>query len=349
MYSTLQQAIDRKAQYVVAEDVSSDGKKHFYAGTLDELRTIYDSKSTHHWYECLQEHRSSRLFLDVDAKTQISIQNIVDKLTTALTHMLSSRRIDIQPNVEILDSSGSNKYSWHILVTNVIFKNVYHVGAFVRKLLLYYDDCPEISSVDSAVYTRNRMFRLAGSSKYNSQRILRATSGKPWWELLVQMPTSTAIDCMEIDGSVPVSTSASPKVLFREREDGTWARVGKQYDNSYSNGCTPLISPVLDWLDRHEHAEIQRHKIKLIANGTYCVSSKSRRCHIAGRTHKGNHIWYQLDLSHRQIAQRCLDAECGKRRHYISCPEHIWDKWTAGWMSVEPAPNNQNTLYNVSY
>lgn len=347
MYSTLQRAIEAGSTHVVAEDVSTDGKKQFYAGTLAELRAVYETKSAHHWYECLMEGRASRLFLDVDAKTQIDIHAIVAKLRTAVTHLLEHRGIHTTPNIEIMDSSGQDKYSWHILVTNAIFRNVYHVGAFVRKLLLYYEDCPEMQTIDSAVYTRNRMFRLPGSSKFGSARVL--ASDKPWWQLLVQVPTAAPLDCMEIDGSLPASTSAPPGALFRENEDGTWARVGRQHDNSYSTAGTTLLSPVLDWLDHHEQAQTTRYRMKLLGNGTYCVSSKSRRCHIAGRTHRGNHVWFQLDLSKRQIAQRCMDAECGKRKHIIACPAHIWDRWTTAWMCAEPAPNNQNTLYNVSY
>lgn len=358
MFHTLQKALENPSEYVVAEDISNDGKKQFYAGTLSELRRVYQAKAQHHWYECLQENRSSRLFLDVDAKEPMEIGGVVVKLRTALQAILQHKGLTIEPVIEILDSSGPHKYSWHILVTNVIFTNVYHVGAFVRRLLLWYADCPDMQAIDSAVYTRNRMFRLPGSSKFGSPRVLRAA--KPWWELLVQMPTVQPIECLEIDQSMPVSTSAPPHELFRENEDGTWCafedagdtweRTARTYahQGSSARSCA-LLSPVLDWLDRHEQGETQRHKLKLLSSGKYCVSSKSRKCRIAGRTHKGNHIWYLLDLTNRQIVQRCLDAECGKRKHIITCPEHIWDRWTAGWMSVEPAPNNQNTLYNISY
>ena len=62
------------------------------------------------------------------------------------------------------------------------FKNVYHVGAFLRRLVLYMDDSPLAGAVETAVYTRNRMFRLVGSSKMGSERVLRSEA--PWWELI---------------------------------------------------------------------------------------------------------------------------------------------------------------------
>lgn len=358
MFTTLRRAIECGAEYVVAEDVSSDGKKQFYTGTLEKLRRVYQKKTNHHWYECLQENRTSRLFLDVDAKQSMNIEDVVVKLRAALDAFLKHKDIAITPVIEVLDSSGTHKFSWHIIVTNVIFKNVYHVGAFVRRLLLWYADCPDMQAIDSAVYTRNRMFRLPGSSKFGSLRVLR--SDKPWWKLLVQIPTAQPIECLEIDQSEPTSTSAPPHELFHEHEDGTWSAFEAIHPNwerttpayahrgSSTMSCG-LIYPVLDWIDRHEHGETQRYKLKLLSSGKYCVSSKSRKCRIAGRTHKGNHIWYLLDLPNRQIVQRCLDADCGKQKHIIPCPEHIWDRWTTGWVSVEPAPNNQNTLYNISY
>jgi len=348
MFPTLYKALQQNADYVVAEDLSNDGRKQFYSGTLEHLKRLYDTKAHHYWYECLMEDRPSRLFLDVDATTNVDIHEIVHNLRTAILAMLESKSIPIEPDIHIMDSSGDSKYSWHILVTNVVLKNVYHVGAFVRRLLLFYADAPTMQTIDSAVYTRNRMFRLPGSSKFGSQRVLR--SEQPWYEMMVQIPCASPIECLEIDGSVPESTSSPPLALFREQEDGSWSRLGRKYTAGNSSNCTTrLIAPVLDWLDHHEHAETLRHKVKFVSSGHYIVPAKSRKCYIAGRTHKGNAIWYKLDLTKRQIRQRCLDSDCARRSHLIPCPDNIWDRWVGGWAAVEPRPNNQKTLYNMSY
>lgn len=345
MFHTLQKAIGQKTDYVFAEDVSATGKKQFHTGTIAELQTIVSNRSTRHFYECLMEHRASRLFLDVDSTSSLDIHELVELLRAGIVAKFKQH----EPNIQILDSSGPNKYSWHIIVTNVILKNVYHVGAFVRRLVLYMADSPLVAAIDTAVYTRNRMFRLEGSSKMGSSRVLRSLSEVPWWELLVQVSCAHPLICLEIDETEPVSTSQKPHNLFTDNGNGTWSPKTQRTHGGFLMDRNPLLTPILDWLDKYEQAKIIRHKIKLLETGYYVVPANSRKCYIANRTHKGNAIWYMIDLTEKKIYQRCLDDDCGKRRHLMNVPAEVWHKWSDAWMSVEPPSNNQNTLYNISY
>lgn len=342
MFTTLEKAIANQSDYIIAEDISTSGQKHFYTGTLEQLQLLYDRKETHHWYECLREHRPSRLFLDVDSTVPVDILHIVAVLKTCLYEKFKMT----EPGIEILNSSGTNKYSWHLIVTNVILENVYHVGAFVRRLVLYMQDDPMASTIDTAVYTRNRMFRLPGSSKLGSTRVLQ--SDKQWWELLVQVPCRHPLVCLEIDESVPVSTSQKPQELFYIVNE-TWTRRSPYCSLSSSLNQNTFLSPIFDWLDKYEHAQIIRHKIKLLETGFYVVPAKSRKCYIANRTHKGNAIWYMIDMTSRKIYQRCLDDDCGKRQHLMTVTSTVWNKWSQACMYHEPPPNNKNTLYSKPY
>lgn len=343
MFPTLREAIERKSDYVFAEDVHQAGKKQFYAGTLVELQAIVNNRVQPHFYECLMEHRPSRLFLDIDSTYPLDINKLVELLRAGII----AKFVGSQPDIQLLDSSGPNKYSWHIIVTNVILKNVYHVGAFVRRLVLYMDDSPLARVIDTAVYTRNRMFRLSGSSKMGSERVLR--SEVPWQDLIVQVPCAHPLTCLEIDNSEPTSTSHKPEDLFVDNGNDTWSPKSQRASGGAFLDRNPLLAPILDWLDRHEQAKIIRRKIKLLETGYYIVPANSRKCYIANRTHKGNAIWYMIDLTERKIYQRCLDADCGKRRHLMNVPPEVWHKWLGAWTSAEPPPNNQNTLYNISY
>lgn len=345
MYSTLAKAIGHCTldKCIVAEDISAACQKHFYVGTLQQLKKIYETKTQHHWYECLLEHRPSRLFLDVESLQPVSIEDIVEFFRKTVRIMYST-----ECNFEIIDSSSSNKISYHVIATDLFFKNVYHVGAFVRRTVLAMQDNPIANAIDTAVYTKNRMFRLPGSRKFNSHRILKHAN--PWWELMVQIPDWQGLPlvCLEINKSEPKSTSTHPINLFRRLDNGNWASSVVQKGSSKKINCNPL-NPILDWLDSTEQAMILRNKLKMISSGFYSVPAKSKKCYIAGRTHKGNAIWYMIDVTRQQIIQRCLDSECGHQKHYIQHPKHIWDRWTSSWMSTEPTPNNQNTLYNMSY
>ena len=343
MFYTLHKAIDKVTldKVIIAEDISAAGQKQFYVGSLLRLKNIYTTKKEHHWYECLLENRPSRLFLDIESDTAVSIDEIVDFFAQAI-------QIAYQKTckIEIIDSSSKNKISYHLIVPELVFKNVYHVGAFVRRTVLAMQDNPIANAIDTAVYTKNRMFRLVGSRKFNSQRVLKHT--KPWWELLVQTECETPLECLEINNSEPKSTSIHPKNLFQRLENGKWAIARQQTGSCVKMSCNPL-NPILDWLDSKENAMTIRSKLKMISSGFYCVPAKSKKCGIAGRTHKGNAIWFMLDVTRQQIIQRCLDSDCGYKKHLIEHPPQIWDRWTLSWMMTEPTPNNQNTLYNMSY
>ena len=343
MFYTLHKAIAKCTldKCIVAEDISATGQKQFYVGTIQTLKEIYATKKTHHWYECLLENRPSRLFLDIESNTPISIDKIVDFFAKTVFIMFGKKCA-----FEIIDSSSTNKISYHVLVPELVFTNVYHVGAFVRRTVLAMQDDPMANAIDTAVYTKNRMFRLVGSRKFNSERVLK--HNKPWWELLVQTDTQTPLKCLEINNSEPQSTSRHPKNLFQMLDSGKWGGVQQQSGSCKKMSCNPL-NPILDWLDSQENAMIIRSKLKMVSTGFYCVPAKSRKCGIAGRIHKGNAIWYMLDVSRRQIIQRCLDSDCNHKKHLIEHPPQIWDRWTSSWMTSEPTPNNQKTLYNMSY
>jgi len=343
MFYTLQTAINKCTldNVIIAEDISVTGQKQFYVGSLQTLKNIYDTKKEHYWYECLLENRPSRLFLDVESDTAVSIDEIVDFFaqTVQIAYQKTCK-------FEIIDSSSTKKISYHVIVPELVFKNVYHVGAFVRRTVLAMQDNPIVNAIDTAVYTKNRMFRLVGSRKFNSQRVLK--HHRPWWELMVQTTCETPLECLEINKSEPKSTSIHPKNLFRMLENGKWATFTRQPGSCVKTTCNPL-NPILDWLDSQENAMTIRSKLKMVSTGFYCVPAKSKKCNIAGRTHKGNAIWYMLDVTRQQIIQRCLDSDCGHKKHYIQHPSQIWDRWTKSWMTTEPTPNNQNTLYNMSY
>ena len=341
MFFTLHKAIENcsEKQCIMAEDISASGQKQFYVGTLEQLRQHYDTKKDHHWYECLLERRPSRLFLDIESTQPVSIEEIVQFFRRAV-----QTKYNKTCNFEIIDSCSTEKISYHVIATDIVFKNVYHVGAFVRRAVLAMGEDKMSLAVDTAVYTKNRMFRLVGSRKFDSKRVL--IHKKPWWELLVQVSeTENILECLEINQTEPKSTSMHPKNLFRRLDDGSWA-VSVQTGSSVVLECV-MLNPILDWLDSKENAMVIRHKLKMVSSGFYIVPAKSRRCQISGRTHKGNAIWYMIDVTRHLIIQRCLDSDCGHQQYVVQHPSNIWDRWTSSWMGTEPTPNNQNALYNM--
>lgn len=337
---------------VIAEDISAAQQKRFYTKTIDQLDHIYQSLSQRHWYECLVESKPSRIFLDVESSDPIDIDAIVQFLANAC--FLKFKK---NPEIEILNSCSAPtdtkvKYSWHVICTNIILENIYHVGAFVRRMVLaavHRLPHNEIKAIDTAIYTKNRMFRIARSSKFNQNRILR--SDKSWYELLVQIPCQHPFQCCEIDGSEPMSTSIAPQTLFCHGPRG-WTRTHQTRSTDTADHYIPQISPILDWIDRTYNASTCRHNTKITSSGHYFISTRSKVCQIAKRTHRGNNIWYDIDLTRQQVLQRCYDDECCQRGEVIPVPEGLWSKWLELWtknVHQQDTARNEKTLYNMTF
>lgn len=345
-HKTLQAALAQWSvdDVVFARDVSATGKKVFFAGTLPQAIALYHQTQDKHWYECLLEGRPSRLFLDVESENPLDITSIVNLFKATIFH-----KYHIQPEFTVLTSCSAQKASYHV-VADIFFKNVYHVGAFVRRTLLFAQDkVPDIRTVDTAVYTKNRMFRVLGSRKFGSSRVLTHAS-KEMHECLVQSPRTEAgyYECLEIDQTEPQSTSLAPSDMFYMGEDEKWHRsTPLTATRTAETVYCPLVTPVLDALDRTLGAKTCRHNMRLSPSGHYLVSSRSKQCQIAGRTHRGNNIWFMLDLNRRIVYQKCYDASCQGKAHVVSVP-HAWERWTSAWCMTVDVPNNEKTLFNTS-
>lgn len=343
-HKTLHSALaeQRTDSVVFAKDVSASGKKVFFVGTLQKALALYNKPGAKHWYECLLENRPSKLFLDVESEDAIDIDSIVQLFQHTLQH-----KYHIQPTFTILTSCGEHKASYHV-IADIYFKNVYHVGAFVRRTLLYaHQNDIDVKSVDTAVYTKNRMFRVSGSCKFGSTRILK---GKPMQECLVQSPLhpGQVFECLEMDQTEPVSTSLPPSAMFYMGEDGEWYRTSPlTVHRTLESVDCPLLSPVLDTLDRTLDAKTCRHNMRLSPSGHYLVSTRSKKCQIAGRTHRGNNIWFMLDLNKCTVYQKCYDATCHGKAHIVTVP-HAWERWRNAWHHTVDVPNNEKTLFNTS-
>lgn len=345
LFKTLQSSLQSVSEQhiIIAQDISPSGQKTFLRNSLEPLKQLYETCADKHWYECLLENRPSKIFLDIESKEVVDLQYILTKLAEAI-----QIKFQVQPDIKVLDSCSDQKQSWHVICNNIYLKNVYHVGAFIRRFVLSLQGHPCRQAIDTAVYTRNRMFRIKGSSKFGSKRVLKHSD--PWWSLLVQSVDVTFHECNEIDGSMPVSTSIKPEQMFVYTEAGEWQRNRTTTSPVGQTQTTcPMLSPILDWLDRNLQAQTCRHNCSFNLHGHYRVSTRSKKCKIAGREHRGNNIWFDIDIHRQLVYQRCYDEDCRHKFHNVSVPMSLWDAWKNSWHEVIHAPRNKNTLFNMSY
>ncbi|ONM56966.1 DNA primases [Zea mays] len=161
-----------------------------------------DSKIRHH-YEVIQEASPCHIYFDLEFDTRLNKKRDTDEMVDILIAVVFSALRDkysIEGHEEWiteLDSSTEEKFSRHLIIRipKIAFKDNSHVGAFVCEVCsqiaaqrttnhdldkLYITK--EISSgpvdrlfMDTAVYSRNRCFRLVFSSKSGKKSFLVPT------------------------------------------------------------------------------------------------------------------------------------------------------------------------------
>lgn len=318
-------AAAQPGEYVIAQDVLlQSGKvvKKFFKGDLNTLRALkerMDSGDTtlppwnrsFHWYEVIDERRPARIFVDIETKhgSYERVRNGVDVFISLLNMALGD-----EYEWMIADASDASKISFHV-IGGPLLTNLYHVGAVIRRLSLYAhnSECPDLFDdtgefiIDEAIYTRGRQFRLFGACKLGSTRVLQ--SSHAWWEALVNVDGASQ-DQLEIDKSMPMSTSMSAMTMFKQVND-KWVRREHTIQGMSIRGIPACLREVIRSLRQHD-PEIQVVDCEFSTiYKSWRIPSRSTRCGIAQRVHKSNHVWYTIDVMGRTVFQRCMDECCG--------------------------------------
>tara|TARA_B100001059_G_C17782469_1_gene555056 strand:- start:572 stop:1582 length:1011 start_codon:yes stop_codon:yes gene_type:complete len=324
-HSTLQSALDTSPEYVFAEDIArKDGKvvKRFRAGSLSSLCTWYNGLDNKHCYEVLLENRPTRLFFDIE----YNCESLKDQLNVLLE---MCKKVEPAQTFQILTSCSTTKQSYHV-ISSLWFKNVYHVGAWVRRLQLglSYSDDPRVplllKALDISVYTKNRMFRIQGSSKMGSDRVL-VSPECIWLDTLCQrQPQQVEIrECLEMDGSIPTSTRFNAWDMF-ECQEGQWiAKVHRTPQTNLHMSSSKLLETLMDWL-RLEGYTLTRITFRP-ERLSYIINTRSHQCMIAKRCHRSNHVYFIVFPWKQSIIQRCFDEECENEYAVLDPPSTVWD------------------------
>lgn len=346
----------------MAQDVRGRDEKvikRYIKGTLENLKQLWNIQPlwiSPHWYEiCLE--RPTYLFLDIESDQP---ESVVQMGISAIRKFV---RKSLQVDIEVLSSCDETKQSYHI-VAPVFFKNVYHVGAWVRtcwrymKDRLYFHDpdddetqdyyagirIEEVDSlmvpeciIDMSVYTRNRAFRLEGSSKLGSTRVLEHPT-KKWWDLIVQPPVPSDANIRiekELGELEPVSSSMPPWRMFMF-ENEVWKFKNTPQNNTISRQnrvlCTvpDSLQPLISYLVTHW--QLQRSSMTYnVRKNVWHARTRCRRCNIADREHKSNHVKLTIFMD-GTVIQSCFDDECHGQAVELQVHDVMdFDEWRKRW------------------
>lgn len=279
-----------------------------------------------------------------------------------LLHKLGYIETESDCEFIVLDSSNQKKFSKHyiIKIQGKCFRNNYHCGAFMRRLHTHliekygpieqneffswgegetdfvYDPIKHnrVFMADLGVYTSARQFRLYGSSKEAAPErvlLLEDQTGddvipeKFLSTIIQRVPVGSKIlDCTEVDGGEPVSTSDRRFFLGehvkRQRTTGTKSVVGsapvfnRKDPNVITSNFPAICGKILDFIDK-QLPEGRADKCNFYSPTTkmLCIGTTCRMCSIRGGPHKSNHIYFVVDLHSKKYWQKCHDIDCSGR------------------------------------
>ena len=132
--STLQPLLAHNDPHAFARDIDATGKKKYFGGDLEHMAKMYERTPHKHWYEVIRADRGTRIFLDIEstAKSRDEVLRGVHSLMKVMKALVKVFA-DIEEEFYLLDSSDDKKASFHVVGAHLYLKDVFSVGALVRR------------------------------------------------------------------------------------------------------------------------------------------------------------------------------------------------------------------------
>ncbi|XP_015694625.1 DNA-directed primase/polymerase protein [Oryza brachyantha] len=348
------------------------GQRRFLVSTYDEFWKRYnnmDPQIRHH-YEVIQDGSPCHIYFDLEFDPRLNKMRDPDEMVdilVAVTFSALHDKYSIEGQEEWiieLDSSTEEKFSRHLIIRipKTAFKDNSHVGAFIseicsriaaqraanpnfEKLYITKDrSCTGPSDhlfMDTAVYSRNRCFRLAFSSKSGKKSFLVATGRFKYKNMNDKELFMKSLICRLDDDCDKLLTckldldckktlqfdSEASMIRIQGRNKDSIGTYRSDFPVSNTYGISPF--PALDgFIESIASFGNVSGKIRcwywFSHYGLMIYSmSRSRYCEHIGREHKSNHVMYIVEFQRAAYYQKCYDPDCqGYRSPLRAVP---WD------------------------
>ncbi|KAH0708024.1 hypothetical protein KY289_013100 [Solanum tuberosum] len=354
-----------------------NGQRRFLVSTYKEFWRRYKTmnpKFRHH-YEVIQEGLPCHLYFDLEFNKRENADKNEDEMVDLLIQVIFDavkEKYSLEGNndwVVELDSSNAEKFSRHLIIRfpKAAFKDNSHAGAFVteicsrissisehdgrfRKLFVSKDssstDIPFQLFVDKAVYSRNRCFRLALSSKAGKSSVLLPSGRFKCKDMSEEEVFMASLICnMDADLEKLLICTVDLDCMRALQFDTESTRSFQQHSavslNFDLNACTSddpsktylTGKSPFPYLDVFVESVASIGNIPGIIRSWYWFSeyalmvysmSRNRFCERIGRQHKSNHVMYVVDLQRGVYYQKCYDPDCrGYRSPLRPVPDNV--------------------------
>lgn len=344
---------------VWAYEIDTGGRRRFIAASYIAFwrsysRVLRVPSRQAHFYEVIREAFAAKLYLDLEFlrayNPDVHCEKMVESLIDACQRMAGARQQ--AASVVVLDSTTERKFSRHLIFQDIAFCDNVQMGDFMSRvvedvrqrdeslIMVKSEDGKRVPFVDLGVYTKNRCFRLAGSSKFGkTARLLQLGAN--------QDPSS--VSKMEFLRSLVCNVKHGVKLLGetgRRAERVGFKRV-RGGDSGHGEDGSTWISSVVTSNERSPFTRLDEYVQSVVSRDgggiysvtvlgesetvVYAIKGGYKFCSNIGRHHKSNNVMLIADLSARRMYQKCFDPDCrGFRSAAWVLPSEVFGSVEAG-------------------
>jgi hypothetical protein len=293
---------------VFATDISNLGAKTFYTcGYSTFVFQHYSHLRNRHEYEVLRWDRPTKIFFDLDAHATSmptdEFERRIDQVVDRVRAMCQYYLLIPSPEPYILTASTVDKHSAHIIF-DVVLESMEQVKRFVLH------GFSDMSEVDKSVYTRNRCFRLLGSTKKGRTAHLGFQH------------STTALEPVDVFRTMV-------QAILPSSLEGPLAYDGRpQYVYTFESAQTDIIKS--SSVAFHAPDELTSYIASLggqLRSGReedeqYTFIVQKMHCPFAKKVHKSNNMFLNINKTTMVGYMMCADPECPKLRIWTG--NYLW-------------------------
>jgi hypothetical protein len=171
------------ALHVWAYEIDESGRRRFFVASVAATWRWYRRiirrgyQAPVHIYEIIRQAAACKLYFDLEFRFEDCKEKkhdgdaMVDQVVCAVGRVLSmwypERKEDASSRCVDLDSTTSTKFSRHLIFPHLVFANNAVAGVFAKACEEQLpSECQILKFIDLSVYSKNRCFRVIGSSKF---------------------------------------------------------------------------------------------------------------------------------------------------------------------------------------
>lgn len=334
-----------------AFEIDVEGRRRFLAAGLHAFWRLYSrmlrANRACHFYEVIRERHAAKLYLDLEFARAFNNDLDGDRLTQLVIEAcVQASGVEGDESVLVLDSTTDRKFSRHVVFEHVVFYDNLQMGDFVHsivgkvceqddRVLVFKEDGTRIPFIDLGVYTRNRCFRLVGSSKFGKSSRLVPLGSSAGRLGISREEFERSLVCTVRLRRPGVKLLGIPNAnTDRETRGVSMNRGMKRLRENEGPNNYGQVSPYMK-LDEYVHSIITPsgggiyNTTVMDGNDTimYTIKGGYKFCANIGRHHKSNNVILVANLRARHMFQKCFDPDCkGFRSVPWDLPPEVFDQ-----------------------